>query len=312
MYKIALFIVLLATPAAAYAAPAEGDVRALLWNIEKAKAGTTLIIPEGVYDIADIRIRRDLTLTGEGEVVFFSSSPVAKGLLNPVDGASLRVENITFRDAASPDLNGAGIRHDGDDLTIVDCRFIGNEDGVLATGSEDGVIRINDTEFIDSGHGDGYSHGIYVLHAALLDIQDSKFTGTKIGHHVKSLAAATRISGTAFDDASGQTSYAVDASRGGDVLIENNTFIKAADADNNALFNYDLTRGGEAVSVVIKNNVVTNRHRHGEFLRNATDLTPIIEDNTIVNENGGRMSGGKIEPGLLERAKNAIGVSRDH
>lgn len=296
--------ILFATPVQA------ANTTALLNAIAMAKKGAVVTVEAGDYDLADVKIRRDLSLIGEGDVVFFSSRPVAKGLLNPVDGASLRIENITFRDAASPDLNGAGIRHDGKDLMIVNCRFVGNENGVLATGDETGAIDIANSAFIGNGHGDGYSHGIYVLRARSLVIHDSLFEGTKIGHHVKSLAGETIIRGTDFDDADGRTSYAVDASRGGAVSIEWNSFLKAADADNNALFNYDLTRGGEAVELRIINNRIVNRHRNGLLLRNSTDLEPLIEGNNLVNEAGGRMASGEPAPGLIERARQALERAR--
>lgn len=286
------------------------DAAALLNAIAKAEKGAVVNIEAGAYDLADVKISRDLSLVGEGDVVFFSSRPVAKGLLNPVSGASLRVENITFRNAASPDLNGAGIRHDGKDLTIVDCRFSGNENGVLATGDDEGVIEIANAAFIGNGHGDGYSHGIYVLRARSLTIRNSRFEGTKIGHHVKSLAEKTTILATNFNDADGRTSYAVDVSRGGDVTIEGNSFVKAADADNNALFNYDLTRGGEPVALRIVKNRIVNRHRTGLLLRNATDIKPVIENNTLINEAGGRMAGAAPTPGLIERAREAVERAR--
>lgn len=283
------FMLALALPALAFAAPA-GDAGALARAVEMAQSGAIVEVAAGEYDIADLKIARDLTLTGAGDVVFHSSRKLDKGLLVPARGVSLRVENITFRGARSRDRNGAGIRHDGLDLTVVNCRFIGNENGVLATGDAKGAIEIIRSEFIGNGHGDGYSHGVYVSSGERLTITDSRFAGTKYGHHVKSLAGVTVIAGSAFDDADGHTSYAVDASRGGDVTISGNSFIKAADADNNALFNYDLTRGGEAKALRITENRIVNRYRSAILLRNRTSLAPVIENNKITNEGRARLS----------------------
>ena len=141
--------------------------------------GETIEIAPGRYDLTDLKIDRDVTLRGGGDrdsgVIFFSSRPVAKGLLNPLSGVSIRVENITFEGAVSPDKNGAGIRHDGDNLTVVNCVFKDNENGILATGGDAGRIRIRGTSFVGNGHGDGYSHGIYVVRAAVLEISESVF-----------------------------------------------------------------------------------------------------------------------------------------
>lgn len=263
---------------------------ALEQAVAKAARGETIVIAAGRYNLGDLKIPRDLNLTGRGKVIFFSSKPVAKGLLNPLPGASIRVENITFSSAASPDENGAGIRHDGDNLTIVNCIFEENENGILATGSKNGRVRIRGSSFLRNGYGDGYSHGIYVVRAAALEISDSNFTGTKIGHHVKSLAARTRLTNSTFDDADGHTSYAVDVSKGGDVLIADNIIIQAVDADNSTIINYDLSRGGKAISLAIINNRITNRHRNGQLLRNATTLSPRISGNDITNEDRGRLT----------------------
>lgn len=276
-------------PAFAAAAPA-GDARTLVRAVETARKGAVVRVPAGEYDIADLRISRDMTLIGDGEVVFHSTRKVEKGLLVPGWDVSFRVENITFRGAVSYDQNGAGIRHDGADLTVVDCRFIDNENGILATGDDKGAVEIVRSAFIGNGHGDGYSHGVYVSSAARLIVSESRFEGTKIGHHVKSLAGETTITESVFDDAKGRTSYAVDASRGGAVTISGNSFVKASDADNNALFNYDLSRGGEAVALRIIDNDIVNRHRSAILLRNNTGLAPVLENNEIRNEGRARMT----------------------
>lgn len=89
--------------------------------------------------------------------------------------------------------------------------------------------------------------------------------------------------GTTFDDGHGRGSYAIDASRGGALIAENNVFIQASDAENWAIINYDLTRGGAADGVTIAENRVINRFQGGVFLRNDTKLQPVMRANTIEN-----------------------------
>lgn len=275
---------------AAWAEIAVGNAADLRKAVNSAKAGETILIAAGRYDLTDLKIPRDMTLKGDGEVVFYSGRPTQKGILNPLWDASLRVENIRFEGARSPDLNGAGIRHDGLNLTVVNCVFENNENGILATGRDEGDITITASAFIDNGHGDGYSHGIYLSSGRSLTISASRFAGTRIGHHVKSLAQITEITGSIFDDADGKTSYAVDASKGGAVTVTGNSFIQAADADNSTIINYDLSRGGEASALTITDNRFVNRHRNGRLLRNETDLVPVMEGNEVVNETGGRLA----------------------
>ncbi len=291
MKRITLLIALLcAAFSPAHAEMTVNSAPALEQAVQKARKGETIRITAGRYDLTDLKIPRDVTLIGDGEVIFYSTRPTEKGILNPLWDASLRVENIRFEGARAPDLNGAGIRHDGLNLTVVNCSFVGNEDGILATGQARGVITITGSAFIGNGYGDGYSHAIYAADGYKLDISASKFIGTRIGHHVKSLAAITRIVNSSFDDADGKTSYSIDASRGGHVRIEGNSFIHAADGDNSTLINYDQTRGGNADALVITGNRITNRNRNGRLLRNETSVTPIISGNDIVNEAGGRLN----------------------
>lgn len=286
---LAILTALFVTITPARARDAVDSAKALEKAVHMAGSGETIRVASGRYDLADLKIPRDLRIIGEGEVVFFSSRPVEKGILNPLWDSSLQVENITFEGARAPDLNGAGIRHDGVDLTVINCVFDNNDDGILATGQEHGKIAVLDSRFINNGYGDGYSHGIYVASGASLDIKNTAFIGTKIGHHVKSLAGRTTIVNSSFDDADGRTSYAVDASRGGAVSITGSSFIQAADADNSTLFNYDLSRGGEAVSLEISGNRIVNRNQNGRFLRNDSPVTPLMRDNEIINEGRGRM-----------------------
>lgn len=291
MKRAALFAVLLA----AWAPPAAAEIAvdsaaALEQAVLKARKGETIVIASGRYDLTDLKLPRDVTLKGDGAVTFHTTRPTEKGILNPLWDASLRVENIRFEGARAPDLNGAGIRHDGLNLTVVNCVFENNEDGILATGQASGVITISGSVFVNNGYGDGYSHAIYAADGHTLDISASRFTGTRIGHHVKSLAAVTRVVNSSFDDADGKTSYSIDASRGGHVRIEGNSFVQAADGDNSTLINYDQTRGGNADALIISGNRIVNRNRNGRLLRNETGVTPVMEGNEIRNEAGGRLA----------------------
>jgi hypothetical protein len=271
----------------AHAVPAAAaDGAWLRRQIENAKAGGAVQIPAGVHDLTDMKISRSLTLVGatDGKTVLRSASVTEKGILVPLSGVDLRVENLTFEGARSWDRNGAGIRHEGRNLTIVNCRFVSNEDGVLATGDADGTITIRNSAFIDNGFGDGLSHGIYMSNGFKLDIDKSRFEGTRIGHHVKSLAEETIVRNSVLDDGYGRGSYALDASKGGAVTFEGNTVTQSADAENNSIINYDISRAGAAVKLAITGNTFINRLDGGNLLRNETKLAPVFSDNKIVNE----------------------------
>lgn len=284
------FVAFLAAAPMAHAAP--GDSAWLANAIASAKSGAVIEIPAGDYDLTDQKIYRSITLKGsaDGKTVLRSAAVTEKAILVPLTGVDLRVENIAFEGAKSWSRNGAGIRHEGRNLTVVNCSFTGNEDGILSTGDKNGVITIERSIFRDSGFGDGQSHAIYVDGAALVDVKDSQFISTRIGHHLKSLSKKTVVRGTTFDDGHGRGSYAIDASRGGALIAENNVFIQASDAENYAVVNYDLTRGGTADGLVLKGNKIVNRYRGGVFLRNDTKLAPVMAANQIENLGGKAMA----------------------
>ena len=107
----------LGSATAAWADISVNSAAALRDAVDRAGKGETILIAAGRYDLTDLKLPRDITLKGQGEVTFYSARPTEKGILNPLWGASLRVENIKFLGARAPDLNGAGIRHDGETLS---------------------------------------------------------------------------------------------------------------------------------------------------------------------------------------------------
>ncbi len=258
--------------------------------VSNAKKGKPAIIPAGYYQLSDFYIRKDVHIIGEGEVILQSEGRVAKGVLVTDLGVNLTIENITFRDTRANDLNGAGIRHDGRNLTVIDSIFERNENSILATGSDRGRIEIKNSSFIDSGHGDGRSHGVYLSSGNELIISDSTFIGTKIGHHVKSLAKVTQVSNSYFDDAGAGTSYTFDVTRGGAATFTDNFIIQRETAENSIILNYDLSRqGAKPGAVVMANNRIVNRHPEGRLFRNDSPVKIILDNNVITNEVDGQL-----------------------
>ena len=237
--------------------------RSVRGAIEASAFGDTIVVTAGRHIVADVAVGHDLTIMGEGDVVFYADGPVAKGLLVPTGGTAITIRNITFEGARSPDKNGAGIRFEGYLLRVENSRFVRNENGILATGDEDGFLMIRNSAFLRNGHGDGYSHGVYQSHGASIEVFGTHFEGTRRGHHLKTLAHRVLVKDSSFDDGTGSTSYMVDATAGGDVQIEGNEFIRRQDADQKTLFNYDTSRGGEVGSIaLIDNRLITEKKRH--------------------------------------------------
>src|SRR6185437_8557906 len=110
--------------------------------------------------------------------------------------------------------------------------FINNEDGILAADAPNSTIRIFGSEFTRNGKcQNACAHGIYVGHIALLRIERTKFVETREGHHIKSRVKRTeRIGNDIEDGPRGTSSYLVDISNGGTLIMENNTLKKVLTA----------------------------------------------------------------------------------
>ena len=86
-----------------------------------------------------VQLRRranDLVIEGAASETTVITDKVCHGkALFIIDGARITIRNLTLTRARVADLNGAGIRAEGGDLTIEHVRFINDQDGILAAPS---------------------------------------------------------------------------------------------------------------------------------------------------------------------------------
>jgi len=154
-------------------------------------------------------------------------------------GRSATVDGLVFENIRVPDRNGAGIRLEQGDLTVVRATFRNSEQGILTAGDEAGSIRVERSTF--SGLGgcpDGMcSHSIYVGRYGKLSVVRSRFERGTGGHYVKSRAAVTEITDSSFDDSAGrETNYMIDLPSGSTGLIARNVFVQGRDKENYSAF----------------------------------------------------------------------------
>ena len=126
--------VLLVGPDRLYKRPSEAA--------SSAKDGDTIEIDAGVYS-GDVAIWRQHNLIirgvgGRANIKANGRAAEEKGIW-VIKGDKTTVENIEFSGARVPDRNGAGIRQEGSGLTIRNCYFHHNENGILGGA---GNIRI--------------------------------------------------------------------------------------------------------------------------------------------------------------------------
>ncbi len=150
-----------------------------------------------------------------------------------IKGDDTVVDNIEFSGARVVHKNGAGIRQEGTNLTVRNSVFRDNENGILAGSDPESHIYVIDSEFADNGHGDGYSHNLYIGRVGRLTFVNNFSHGAHIGHQLKSRASTNEILYNHLSDGSdGRSSYLIDLPDGGSASIVGNLLYKGPDAEN--------------------------------------------------------------------------------
>lgn len=189
--------------------------------IAQAKPGDTVKLAPGEYfECAQITVP-DLTIQGAGPTtVITDTTCYGKALLIG------RANNLTVRDlvlarARVPDMNGAGIRMEGQGLVVERVRFQNDQVGVLGGNADE--IRLTECVFESGGvAGERPGNAVWIGTATRLLIERSTFTGVK-GGQIASNADQTELVGnrieTGIEPGAG---HAVSISRG-TLLMRGNT-----------------------------------------------------------------------------------------
>ena len=130
-----------------------------------AKDGDNIQIDAGIYrrDVAVWR-QNNLFIYGDGGFAHMKVDGVSAEdkAIWVIKGNNTKIANIEFSGAKVRDKNGAGIRQEGINLTVLGCYFHDNENGILAGKNPNSEIAIERSEFAYNGAGDGLSHNIYI------------------------------------------------------------------------------------------------------------------------------------------------------
>lgn len=233
-----------------------------------AQVGDVIEIDAGIYS-QDVAIWRTDKLTirgvnGLARLMAGGAAAEGKGIW-VIKGSGVVVENIEFAHSRVPSKNGAGIRVESRDLTIRNCVFRQNENGILAGDNRDGVLIVEDSLFDGNGHGDGYTHNIYIGAYRKFILNGSTIRGARVGHQVKSRAESTIITNNLIEDgAHGNSSYLIDLPAGGRALIENNRLHQGLYAVNSTMVAYGAEKLLHQVNhFVLRANVFVNDYRNG-------------------------------------------------
>ncbi len=202
-----------------------------------AQDGDRVEIQPGEYFDCAVWSANKLVVEGIGEpdkVIVTDKTCQGKALFVTV-GEDITIRNLTLTRARVSDGNGAGIRGEGKDLVVDRVHFVNNQNGILS-GTVGGSMIVRNSVFDRNGACDSAcAHGLYVGNLDLLHVEQTRFIGTKRGHHIKSRALRTEVTGCTIQDGpDGTASYEIEIPNGGSVMVRGNTIEKGPKAENHS------------------------------------------------------------------------------
>ena len=276
-----------------------------------AKDGDTIEIDAGLYEKdAAIWKQNNLTLraiNGRAHLKANGAQAEGKGIW-VIKGNNVTVENIEFSGAKVSDGNGAGIRIEGTGLTIRNCYFHDNENGVLSGSNPNSDIIIEYSEFARNGAGSGQTHNIYIGAVRSFTLRYSYSHHAHIGHNVKSRAARNLILyNRIMDEETGDSSYGIDLPSGGLSFVIGNEIQQGPLTDNSAIVSYGAEGLGHPINALylVNNTIVNDRPQGGLFVVVKPGANPVrIINNLFIGK-------GSIQALGAEQAGNLLGTKKD-
>jgi hypothetical protein len=291
-----------------------GEFQTIAAAVAAAQNGDLILVAPGTYvnDFADITAQ--VTIAGAGGIVNCIATeppPNEKGLF--IVDNSCTIVNMTFQDVSISDAdggNGAGIRYQGGNMTLINDAFIDNQDGILAAGVDNlpqNTVTIDQCSFDNNGNSTGewagYTHNLYVSTGVTsLVAENDVFERANVGHELKSRAESNYITGCVFyDGPSGTASYSIDLPDGGADTVIGNVLEKGPNSGNQAFIHF----GGEGLpyansSLEVDQNQFINDYGPAAWgVLNQTMTTVTVDNNQFDS-----ISGSQIAQGAYEQSGN--------
>jgi len=259
-----------------------------------AKDGDVIEIAAGTYsgDVATIRANR-LTIrgVGNGRAKLAAAGKDAGGkAIWVITGRDTTVENIEFSGARVRDRNGAGIRPEGQNLTLRNCRFYDCENGILG-GAGEMLIEHCEFDHCSLVAVPAATHSLYIGQGCTkLVFQYNYSTYAKEAHLLKSRARENWVLYNRLTDEDGTGSAVADFPNGGYVVMVGNVLHKGAKGQNSRVIAYGmegLKYDRNALFVVNNTMVYEHRHTSAFFVRAdhvPADFAPVIRNNLCVGK----------------------------
>jgi hypothetical protein len=210
-----------------------------------AKDGDHVVIDPGVYRDCAIWQASRLTIEARQPPATMSQTVMTQTIITGPTcwdrglfvffGNDITVRGINFQHARDTWHTGAGILMEGANLTVENSQFLDNENGILAGGPPNSVVRVRQAYFRGNGACEGAcAHALYVgARIARLEVAGCVFLDTKVAHSIKSRAHMTVVYNSRIEDGpDGTSSYLIELPDGGDGQIVNNVLEKGPKSGN--------------------------------------------------------------------------------
>jgi hypothetical protein len=227
---------------------------------------------------------------GEGRALLDAKGTCAgrKGIF-VTKGKNITVENIEFRNAGG-EVNAAGIRAEGENLTVRNCKFHECRDAILGGAGE---VLIEHSEFSHCGHNDNpATHNLYMSERVTkLTYRFNYSHHSYEGHLLKTRAKESWILYNRLTDEDGTGSAVADFPNGGVVVLIGNVLHKGPKGQNNRLIAYGMegVKHDKNALYVVNNTLLWENRRPNEmafvFVRTEKapeGFMPVIRNNICV------------------------------
>ncbi len=293
------------------------DINAKVWNIGPSrtyqycsqvaalvKAGDTIQIDFATYknDKQVLWSADNLFLVGvggrprlEAGAIIANDATNGKGIF-VISGANVHVHNIEFANAVVQSNNGAGIRQEGRNLWVTQCKFDANEMGILCGNIANCKTTVEYSEFLNGGSvaNPGYQHNIYINHIDTFVFRfNYSHNALAEGHELKSRANYNFILYNRIANETTIDSRNIDLPNGGNALVMGNVIEQNQNSSNSNILGYGLEGLTNTAphKLYVINNTFVNKKTTGSFINVADSTFLLFFINNIL---AGAKTGGLI------------------
>ncbi|MDR7271144.1 hypothetical protein J2X20_003802 [Pelomonas saccharophila] len=263
-------------------------VKSLAAAARQARDGMVVEVDAGEYraDVATWRQHGLILRAVGGRVSLVAAGAHAQGKgIFVTAGRRQRIEGFDFIGAAVPDRNGAGIRVEAGSLTLVDCRFADNENGLLTANDESIELDIVDCDFGPIALREGKTHNLYVGTIKRLAVTGSYFHHGQLGHLLKSRAARNHILYNRLsDEIGGRASYELEFPNGGVAVVMGNLIVQSSTTQNPHLISFGVegAKWEQQALYLVNNTLVDQLPGGGIWLRVTPPQAEVVLANNLL------------------------------